>query len=280
MKNNKWIVYCHTCPNGKRYFGVTSYSPNIRWRNGQGYKNAPFHNAISKYGWDNIKHEVLFENLTKGDAEQKEVELIRRYQTLMSENGYNCATGGGVNSGFKMSDEAKEKLRIAQTGRKHSEEAKKRMSESRKGEKAYWYGKKLSDETKEKIRNGKIGENNPNFGKRIRSEDYLKALSERMTGKNHPMYGKSELFLGDKNPMYGKKHSEETIKKYSEDRAGIKNPRSRKVCQFDKEGNLIKIWDYINQAVECLGLKSKDNIISCCRGRQKTAYGFVWGYYE
>lgn len=55
MEDNRWCVYVHTSPSGKKYVGVTSQYPNARWRNGKGYKSSPaFNNAIQKYGWDNI----------------------------------------------------------------------------------------------------------------------------------------------------------------------------------------------------------------------------------
>lgn len=32
-----YSVYVHTTPNGKRYVGMTSQEPFVRWRNGLGY---------------------------------------------------------------------------------------------------------------------------------------------------------------------------------------------------------------------------------------------------
>ena len=62
-----YTVYKHTAPNGKVYIGITSHSIEGRWRkDGSGYKlNNHFWNAIQKYGWNNFKHEILFENLMK-----------------------------------------------------------------------------------------------------------------------------------------------------------------------------------------------------------------------
>ena len=61
-----YSVYKHTSPNGKVYIGITSRKPEQRWSNGYGYvKNKHFTHAINKYGWENIKHEILFSNLTK-----------------------------------------------------------------------------------------------------------------------------------------------------------------------------------------------------------------------
>lgn len=72
-------VYCHISPNNKVYIGITQQEPKQRWQGGKGYKeNQYFYRAIQKYGWDNFQHEILFENLTKQEAEKKEIELIKK----------------------------------------------------------------------------------------------------------------------------------------------------------------------------------------------------------
>lgn len=94
MKNG-YFVYKHTCPNGKIYIGITCQTPSKRWANGKGYApNAYFSSAIQKYGWDNIRHEILFDSLTKEQAEQKEIELIAEYKSNQREYGYNISVGG------------------------------------------------------------------------------------------------------------------------------------------------------------------------------------------
>ena len=35
----KFYVYIHTCPNGKKYVGLTTTDPKDRWRKGEGYKS-------------------------------------------------------------------------------------------------------------------------------------------------------------------------------------------------------------------------------------------------
>lgn len=75
-----YTVYIHTSPIGKVYIGITKMNPIRRWANGLGYKNCShFFNAILKYGWDNIRHEILFTGLSKEEAEQKEIEFIRGF---------------------------------------------------------------------------------------------------------------------------------------------------------------------------------------------------------
>jgi group I intron endonuclease len=148
-----WKVYKHTSPSGKVYIGITSRkNPNVRWANGHGYSsNKHFYSAIQKYGWDNIKHEILITGLTEDEAKAKEKELIAYYD-CMSPNGYNQTEGGEGCKGWKMSDEQKEKiaralkgrkrpqeirefLRKRQLGKTHTKESKEKMSQSQKGRK-------------------------------------------------------------------------------------------------------------------------------------------------
>ena len=80
--NKKFCVYEHLFPNGKRYIGITSKKPKTRWENGNGYDKdhqPVIYNAIQKYGWDNIQHNIIYDNLTEQEAKQKEKELIQYY---------------------------------------------------------------------------------------------------------------------------------------------------------------------------------------------------------
>ena len=74
-------MYKHTCPNGFVYVGITSRPPVQRWKNGFGYEsNRDFFRTIVKYGWDNIKHEVLYTSLTEKEARKIEKRLIEKYE--------------------------------------------------------------------------------------------------------------------------------------------------------------------------------------------------------
>ena len=144
-----YTVYMHTSPSGKRYIGITSMTIEKRWLNGKGYQNQMFYRAIQKYGWNNFKHEILFENLTKKEAEQKERDLISYYKSNQSKYGYNIENGGS--STGKMSEETKRKISeinkgrfvgrklteewlknrtLAQTGLKRGEETKQKISDA------------------------------------------------------------------------------------------------------------------------------------------------------
>lgn len=97
-----WSVYIHIVPNGKVYVGITSKDPKYRWNYGHGYRKCKrFWNAIVKYGWQNIKHDVLYDGLTKYEAESIERKLIADYCSTNPKYGYNIMPGGDVTQGFQ-----------------------------------------------------------------------------------------------------------------------------------------------------------------------------------
>lgn len=144
MKN--YTVYIHVLPNKKKYIGITGKKPETRWNKGYGYfNNKKFYQDIIKFGWKNIKHEILFENLTKEEAEQKEIELIAKYQTTNEKYGYNIQKGGS--SKGNISDKTRKLMSIKNPriwlGKHLPKETREKISKSHKG-------KKLSKETIEK----------------------------------------------------------------------------------------------------------------------------------
>lgn len=130
-KERCYYVYKHIFPNGKVYIGITCKKPIYRWNNGNGYKKTSsfMYNAIKKYGWNNIKHEILFENLKKEDAEKKEIELIDFYKSCDRKFGYNLKSGGNCGKHCQIS---KDKISKHFKGKKISECTKEKISKSMK----------------------------------------------------------------------------------------------------------------------------------------------------
>ena len=116
-KEKTYVVYRHIFPNGKSYIGITCAKPyHRRWRAGSSYYQQPkVYNAITKYGWENIKHEILYSNLSQDDANRIEQEMIAKYNSV--ENGYNVSTGGGGTYGVPCSEEKKRKIGRANRGK-------------------------------------------------------------------------------------------------------------------------------------------------------------------
>lgn len=190
MKDNNYIVYKHTAPNEKVYIGITSNKYYRRWQGGLGYRTQKlFYRAIQKYGWKNIKHEVLLRDLSESEAKEKERELILQYRSNEKEFGYNLTNGG---EHWTFTDEVKKKMSEVFKGSKKkpmSEERKKAISERMKGNK-HSLGRKISEETKLKISNSLKGRpfteeriQNIRIGRQNalpRSEETKKKISETL----------------------------------------------------------------------------------------------------
>ena len=108
IKEQKYVVYKHTSPNNKVYIGITRQNPpEKRWANGHGYtQNEYFNRDIILYGWNNFKHEILFDNLVRFEARKKEIELIKRYKSTDKNFGYNIRAGDSE----KISEKIEKKM--------------------------------------------------------------------------------------------------------------------------------------------------------------------------
>lgn len=60
-------------------------------------------------------------------------------------------------------------------------------------------------------------------------------------------------------------------------RYGANNYKARKVLQFTKEGVFVRKWGCIVDASRELNI-GHQHISSCCLGKRKIAYGFIWKY--
>lgn len=133
---DSYCVYKHTnIENGKVYIGCTKMKLYDRWKNGKGYTSKTFAAAIKKHGWDKFTHELLFTDLTKENAFQKEVEMIAFYKSNNPDFGYNGSIGGEKSSlGYKHTDEAKKKISEAvskaRKGIKFSDEHRQHLKEN------------------------------------------------------------------------------------------------------------------------------------------------------
>lgn len=61
---------------------------------------------------------------------------------------------------------------------------------------------------------------------------------------------------------------------------GTRNKRlSRKILQYSKSGEFIREWKSAHEVERVLKI-AQTNITQCCRGKHKSAYGFIWKYKE
>lgn len=269
-----YVVYKHTLPNKKVYIGITKQNPKTRWQNGYGYKgNILFFRAIKKYGWENIKHTILFQELTKTQAEQKEIDLIKQYKSNNPEFGYNIENGG--NCFGTHSEETKIKISIANKGqqkclgRKISQWHIQRLKEGRIKNAGNRPKRHLSDEQKENIRRRLIGKPKTEHCKKILSEKakirFLIPENNGMFGKHHTIETRDKI----RQKSLGRKLSAETISK-------IIKKQQKAVIRIDKDG-LSKEYESIKTAGIQNNIKPQ-NVWFCCKHPNRTAGGYYWSY--
>ena len=264
------------------------------------------HDAIaSKFGYAVV---IVGENLSEKEAHNLEKEIIEEY---VFELGYgidikgfrNCtdkfyltnATFGGEGcSGRTVSEETKIKLRKANLGRKQSENCIliNRMKH---------FGKKHTDEAKKKIGLASIGRNAGSENWKARKVICLnnKEIFETLT----EAYRKYNIFQSDivqccshirkySGELNGEhlvwmyydeylKSSEYEISNYLKEGLKNKNHQSHKIICI----NINKVFDSIEEAKEFCNMKSGSSIGSCCKGKRKTAGKFngeklKWMYYS
>lgn len=127
---------------------------------------------------------------------------------------------GHQNRGRKLSEETRGKMRK----RTFSEEHRRKISESKKGEKNPMFNKHHTEEAKKKIAKNHYdnsGDKNPNYGKSP-SEETRRKMSESRKGKRLSIETRKKISLVHKN------RSPETRKKLSDANKGKKIPEETK----------------------------------------------------
>lgn len=150
-------------------------------------------------------------------------------------------------------------------GKHHTEETRQRLSEIRTGSRS-------SDDTRKKISEAITGEGNPMYGKHHTEKTKMK-ISKALKGK--PLMEETRKKIGE--ALKGRRHTKETRKKIGEAQKGEKHHGALKVVQCHLDGSLIKVWAYIEQAANSLGIQGC-HISKCCKGKVKTVGGYQWKY--
>ena len=233
MKETGYYVYMHKNKiNNKVYIGITSQNPRQRWRNGTNYwYNTHFYRAIKKYGWnEGFEHLILFSGLTKKEAENKEIELIKQYDSTNKNKGYNIEYGGNA------------------TG-KHSKDTLIKMSESQKGELNHMYGKKgaLNSQSKKIIRlnDRKI------FDSQSEVKTFAKNISSACNNKilYSGCFDNGEEMLWMNYEDYSKLSEYEILRIIKDKKDKIYNWKSRKSKKKKEEDKLTKYVMSLNRTM-------------------------------
>ena len=236
--------------NGKKYIGKRSCKCPIEKDRYMG-SGKILNEAKKKYGIENFSKKIIKICDNEGDAYRNETKEISKVNADTNPMYYNIAFGGkGGVKGINVSDETKEKRRIANSGKNHfrygknlTDKHKSKLSEAHKG-------MKHTKETCIKMSNSRKG--------RIVTEETRKKISESEKGK--------EISLDTR-----KKISESLKGKYT----GEKHPNSKKIICTNDLMEFVSIYEaseYYNA--------QKSHICNCCMGKRKTTSKRSFMYLE
>ena len=150
----------------------------VKLRNGN-YGNPFLQNSFNKHGIENFVFWTLETNVTSEDLGKREFFWYDHLQSDHTQNGWNLQIPT-EDGGRRLAPQTKQKLREINLGNKHSEETKKKMSETRKrdgtwnrgitGPESHFYGRKVSEETRKLISEANTGSRNHHYGKPLDPE--------------------------------------------------------------------------------------------------------------
>lgn len=153
MKKHNFVYLTTNLITGKCYVGSHETNNLLDGYIGSG---SYFKNSVKKYGKDNFKREILESCKEIKEARLLEELYINKHKTLYP-NGYNMSSTGGFGEyGGKHSEESKKKMSDSAKGKKRvfSEEHKKKLSNAAKK----WHDEVgFSEETKEKMSKSRKG---------------------------------------------------------------------------------------------------------------------------
>lgn len=164
-----YIYQINNLVNGKQYIGITSGSPEKRWKQhiyASKKGDRVINRAIRKYGQEN------FDFITFGVFKNRDTACkFEKYFISKLNPNYNETSGG--DSSFELSEESRKKMSIAKIGKTGPWAGKKNPHPRN------WCGKKRSAETVNKLRLAAIGRKLTKSTK-----DKLKAIRKKVVMKS------------------------------------------------------------------------------------------------
>lgn len=149
---------------GKIYIGSAVVSITKRWhrhksllRSNKHY-NKHLQNAWNKDGESSFEWYIVEEVADKNQVIEREQYHMDDTQCYERINGYNLCKVAGSKLGQTLSEETKQKISIGRTGKLHTDETKKLLSDMKKGKRI------LSDEHYKTLSNKFAGRISPNKG--------------------------------------------------------------------------------------------------------------------
>jgi group I intron endonuclease len=203
-------IYKITSPSGKIYIGqgVDVLHRFYIYKKLLCKQQTKLYHSFCKYGVENHKFEIIHE-CNENELNDLEIKYINQFNTFNTDIGLNLLSGG---SNGRHNDETKLKISESRIGDKNPNYGKKMSQEQKDKISIANKGRKLSKETIDRIIKSKTGVISSFRGKKQSEEAKIK-MSQAKKGK----------CFGSDNNFYGKKHSDETKKKISESNKGRKS---------------------------------------------------------
>lgn len=148
------MFYIYTITNSinyKVYVGQTTV-PKKRWASHKCEAKSdraylPIHRAIKKYGEKNFQFDLISAYQSQQEVDDTEVYWISFFDSQNNKSGYNLAVGGNSNSGWHHTEESKRKISESNMGKKmppHTDDWRENMSIAMTGRKIKW-SQKISE---------------------------------------------------------------------------------------------------------------------------------------
>lgn len=231
-------------------------------------------NWLRKLLNENVRPDIiLIENeIPDAYVEQAEIDYIRLFKCMGADLVNSTDGGDGLRN---PSDDTREKMRKSHLGKKLPPEQIEKIRQA--NIESYKTGKRMS--SKGILRPHYAGVNHPSFGKTYTmSEEQKKKIGDANRGKSMTTEAKQK----SRNSHLGKILTEEHKQKISDSnkgRAFTLGKYKNKIVQFDTNLNIINIHNGGIAASKATGVQSQ-LIYTACKGKRKTAGGFIWKYYQ
>ena len=256
-------IYKITSPKGAIYVGKSKNIEN-RFKNYKYVNNdngqTKLYRSLKKYGVEFHQFEIIEECVEEilNERETYWIDKYKCYHHLNKKLGLNLTKGGEGGNGILRTKQMKDNHSKKTTGKVRNEQSKNNVSKALINKpKPEGFSERLS----------KLSNKIP-IGKKYTEKD----PNHYLTGKTRPQWVKDKIRVGMENNKKSK--SKETINKMR-----TNNPWNIITNQYDLEGNFIKEWPSQAEAARFYNIDST-GIYNCCKGKQKTAGGFIWKYKE